>query len=391
MENLPRDVHLDIFSRLPIISFLQIKCVCKAWHAMAQDPRLFSMFSARANKRNPSLILHCDSPIVNKLCYLSFEEGPNHDYSRKVLKVVPPFISNMPEYQVVGSCNGLICISDALYFNPVYVCNFFTGDYIELPKTSHRAEQEVTLGFGNHPASKEYKMVRVVYSCNDERTFRLRAWSKHSDVQIFTIGTDAWRRLGSIHWRLDVRPSVVSLNGALHWVTMPRWYRARRVDPNVRIVAFDLAKENFKEIERPMCGSLKGFDFQVVNLRDCLSAVVCKGKKIEIWVMQVYDVKESWTKDYVISAYVPASFNRGARPESRIWRNRTLSKGDTEVEVICMMKNGDILLNYDEGALVLYSPHNGSFKELVFSGLPRWFSVITHVETLFSVEEVLKM
>lgn len=41
-------------------------------------------------------------------------------------------------------------------------------------------------------------------------------------------------------------------------------------------------------------------------------------------------------------------------------------------EVICVLQNGDILLNYEEGALVLYSPDSESFEELVFSGLPIW-------------------
>ncbi|KAJ1407471.1 F-box-like domain superfamily [Sesbania bispinosa] len=374
MENLPRDIHLDIFSRLPIISFLQIKCVCKAWLALSQDPRLPIMFYARANKRNPSLILHCDSPIVNKLCFISSEEGS----SNKVLKIVPPFMSNMPEYQVVGSCNGLVCISDALYFDPIYVCNIFTGDYIELPKTSNHLEQDVALGFGNVPETKEYKIVRVVNYWSDE----------HSNVQILTIGTKAWRSLGPIHWKLDLIPSKAFLNGALHWVTK-RCGTQR--ENHLRIAAFDLAEEKFKEIERPMCGSLDDSNFYLANLRGCLSAVVCQDERIEIWVMQVYNMKESWTKDYIITTNIPGALNKGARPKSKIWKHRTQITGNIEIEVVCMLKNGDILLNYEEGTLVLYSPGNGSFKELVFSGLPRWFSAITHVETIFSVEATFRV
>ncbi|TKY48690.1 F-box protein [Spatholobus suberectus] len=222
------------------------------------------MFIAQANQRNPSLILHCDSPIVNKLCYISSEEGSNN-YSSKVLKIVPPFMSNMPEYQIL------------------------------------------------------------------------------------TIGTRAWRSLGSIHWRLDHRPSEAFVNGALHWVT--RRYETRR-GPHIGIVAFELGDEKFKKIGRPM--------------PRCFQFSSCKLKSAN---------------------NIPAGLNRGARPKSRIWKHRTLSKG--VIKVICVLKNGDILLSYEEGALVLYSPHNGGFEELVFSGLPRWFSAITHVETLFSVVEAL--
>lgn len=121
MENLPLDVALDIFSRLPITALVRAKCVCRTWRALAQDPRLPIIYHARASTRNPCLILHCDSPIQNKLCFVSIN-GDNPDQnSSRVRRIDAKLKSIMAEYQVVGSCNGLLCVSDAFYFNPIIV------------------------------------------------------------------------------------------------------------------------------------------------------------------------------------------------------------------------------------------------------------------------------
>ncbi|KAJ7951274.1 F-box protein [Quillaja saponaria] len=389
MENLPRDIALDIFSRLPITSFLQIKSVCRTWRALSQDPSLPTMFQARANERNPSLILHCDSPILNKLCFVGYDQGQPGHYSNKVLKIDARLKLTMPEYHLVGSCNGLLCVADAFYYDPVCIFNPFTSDYIELPKTHHHTQQEVALGFGYHSITMEYKMVRVVYYGTIRRDLILRRWSEHSEVQIFTLGTDAWRSLGSIRWRLDQRPSEAMVNGALHWVTTR--HKGRR-GARLHIISFDLAEEKFKEIVRPGCGSLDICNFHLLVLGESLSAAICQTDGgLEIWVMKVYNVRESWTKDYIIGAYVPASVeNRQVNPNSRIWKYSTLSKRLAN-EVVCVLKNGEILLEYESGALVLYNPYEEEFKKLVISGLPKWFATLTHVDSIFSLEAALKI
>lgn len=160
----------------------------------------------------------------------------------------------------------------------------------------------------------------VNYSTN-HRTLQFLIGSEHFYVQILTIGTDnAWRSLGSTHWRLDLRPSETFINGALQWVT--NRYGTRH--PHLHIIAFDLAEEKFKEIARPMCGGFNHFNFYLVNLRGCLSAFICEdGRNTEIWVMQEYYAKESWTKDYVISMNnIPAGLNQRARPQSQEYGSR---------------------------------------------------------------------
>jgi hypothetical protein len=38
LNDLPEDVLMNIFARLPVKSLLQFKCVCKPWYAVIRDP-----------------------------------------------------------------------------------------------------------------------------------------------------------------------------------------------------------------------------------------------------------------------------------------------------------------------------------------------------------------
>ncbi|KAI4322481.1 hypothetical protein L6164_022172 [Bauhinia variegata] len=332
------------------------------------------------NLGNRSLILHCDSPIVNSLFSVASEEGPDH-FSNVAWKIVPPFISNMPDYQVVGSCNSMLCLHDAFFFDPIYVYDTINGNYFELPKSNQLKSgprQKLALGFGGNPANMEYKIVRVVY-------FPVPGVGSYDDseVQIFTIGTEAWRSLGAILWTLD-SCSEALLNGALHWVTKRHIFPP---GPCLHIISFNLAEEAFKEIELPTCKNFNIDNFHLVALRGCLSAVMSnKDGELEIWVKRFYNVMNSWRKEYVIRVNVPAGLKRRLAQVLRNWKAATLRLSKGAIQVLQMMNNGEILLCYEEGGLFLYSPQNGGFRKLVVSGLPKWFSTITLDEvTLFPV------
>lgn len=161
--------------------------------------------------------------------------------------------------------------------------------------------------------------------------------------------------------------------------------------PGLHVVSFDVAAEKFKEIERPGCGSLDICNFHLVVIYGCLSAVVCNdGGQIDIWVMKEYGVKESWTKEYVIGdrLFRSLSERKNARPSSSIWKKPTLSKG--RIQVLCSLRNGEMLLEYENGALVSYNPETNEFRPIAIDGLPKWFCTIVHFETLYPADVILQ-
>ncbi|KAK3205594.1 hypothetical protein Dsin_019640 [Dipteronia sinensis] len=367
MENLPRDVAFDILSRLPVSSLVQIKCVCKSWRALAEDTRLPSIHHARATSRNPCLILNSTCQIENKLQFICSGDGFNQN-SSKVRSLDARFNTAMSEYQVVGSCNGLLCISNSYYYDPITICNPIIGDYIELPKSTQFPMQEVALEFGCLPTSMQYKVVRFVFYIKSE------IWSLESHAEILTLGTDhTWRSIGPVPGRLELKPSQALVNGALHWVTLFFQYTP---GPRLRVISFDLAEEKFRWIELPSFDCIFTSNCHLVALEGCLSAVHHLGDKgIDIWVMKEYDVEESWIKKYAIGMYVPASLVETTRPQN--------------YEVVCILNKGKILLRYKNGAFVLYNPESEQFNDLTISGLPKSFRTIVHVESLLLIEEIL--
>ncbi|KAF8409673.1 hypothetical protein HHK36_005752 [Tetracentron sinense] len=377
MESLPREIAIDILSRLPITSLMQFKCVCRAWRLLAQDPRLPIMHLALSTENNPCLILHCDYPIRNQLYFVEIDA--TNGYTEAVRKIKTPFGSVMPEFDIAGSSNGLLCLSDALYCDPVHIYNPFTGYYIELPKLNQYTDQEVVFEFGFHLELKVYKVVRIVYT-----GLLGRAGYKKSVVQVFTLGTNTWRNRGHVPYQIDRRrPSEALVNGALHWVT-----RRRRVALSQLIVSFDLADEEFREVPRPECGGLDKCTYHLVVLGGCLSAAVyCTDGRIEVWVMKDYNVKESWIKEFTVGSYVPVGLNQDVdRPPFSIWKNGLSGR---LVRLLCLLKNGDILLEYKSKALVSYDPERQDFKDLTIRRLPNWFQTFIHVGSLISVDGLL--
>ncbi|KAK2640839.1 hypothetical protein Ddye_022602 [Dipteronia dyeriana] len=367
MENLPRDVALDIFSRLPVSSLVQIKCVCKSWCALAEETRLPSMHHAHATSRNPCLVLNSACQTENKLQFICSGDGFNQ-YSSKVRSLDGRFNTAMSEYQVVGSCNGLLCVSNSYYYDPITICNPIIGDYIELPKSTQFPMQEVALGFGYLPTSMRYKVVRFVFY------IKIEIWSLESHAEILTLGTDhTWRSIGPVPGRLELKPSQALVNGALHWVTL-FFHFTQGI--RLRVISFDLTEEKFRWIELPSFDCTFASNCHLVALEGCLSAVHHLGDEgIDIWVMKEYEVEESWIKKYAIGMYVPASLVEPTRPHIN--------------KVVCILNMGKILLHCNNGAFVLYNPESEQFNDLTISGLPKSFSTIVHVESLLLIEEIL--
>ncbi|CAL9000330.1 unnamed protein product [Prunus brigantina] len=100
--------------------------------------------------------------------------------------------------------------------------------------------------------------------------------------------------------------------------------------------------------------------------------------------MKEYGSKESWTKEYVIgeSLFRSLSERRNSRPSSRIWKRPTLSKG--KIQVLCSLRNGEILLEYENGVLVSYNAESEEFQQLMIHGLPKWFWLLPSQNTIHS-------
>ncbi|KAF2292366.1 hypothetical protein GH714_020712 [Hevea brasiliensis] len=373
MDSLPREIALDILSRLPITSLIQIKWVCRSWRSLAQDPLLATMHLSRMNDNDPGLILHCDLPLQNHLYSLHLS-APDI-----VTRLRGPMIS---EFAIVGSCNGLLCLWHSLYKDKCYIYNPFTRDFKELPRPEQfQTQTRVAMGFGFHPGTKEYKVVRIVYYRNEDEasSFQVRRYLPESNVQVLTLGSgrSTWRSKGKTCYQIlgSGRPyqSNVLLNGRLHWLTCRHRHQSLRL-----LVSFDLADEQFQEVPNPD-GMFGRRCSHLAILRGYLSAIVQGFRRLSIWVMKEYGVKESWVKEFNIGDHLPRHMDLNQEqfiyiPEYPI--------NCSQARVLCLLKNGEILLEYKRRSLFSCDLKSGAFRELVGGSLPESFSTIVHIGSL---------
>ncbi|CAK9180400.1 unnamed protein product [Ilex paraguariensis] len=385
IHSLPHEIAIDILSRLPVTSLIKFRFVSRASQILTNDPPLVKLHLSRTAKDNPCFIFHSDYPIRNKIYFVELSD---HDDQKEIVREIQtPFSASMPESIVVGSCNGLLCLSDDLLFNgSLYVYNPFTRKHKELPKSIKFEQQEVVFGFGFHPVTKEYKVVKIIYYGTaynaDNRPWRYsRVRNRdflNSEVQILSLSSNTWRSIGEVPFQLERRSSEALVNGRLHWLT--QWGKYHGVLGRV-IVSFDLADEQFREVPRAGSGFLTTCYFYLGVLGGCLSALVpLSFRRLEIWVLKEYDMKESWIKEYNFDSYMPRVVHQDLHRQHGIWKdviNRKI------VRILCVMKNGKILLEYTAGNLISYDPESKTFENLTFQGMPgNFFQTVVHFGSL---------
>ncbi|KAJ0052555.1 hypothetical protein Pint_01899 [Pistacia integerrima] len=216
IECLPREISFNILSSLSITSLAKIKFVCRAWCNLAKGPHLINMHFLRMTENDPCFILQQDYPVQDQNYFVDFS-ARNESYKALKKFCVP----SMPKFDIVGSCNGLLCLrySSSPASHSLCIYNPFTGDYLKLPeptKVSHK-EMVNVFGFGFHPTTKEYKVIAICFESENSLLYRDLYTDKELEAQVLTPGSSAWRRVGKLPYNfLGLWSSPILLNGRLH-------------------------------------------------------------------------------------------------------------------------------------------------------------------------------
>ncbi|OVA19248.1 F-box domain [Macleaya cordata] len=344
MENLlPEEITLDILSRLPAVSVPPSSQVCKTWRRLIhgtefadahlrrllqqqhqqfqqqfyhedldQDDNLYHKASSSNNNNNNGgrgggggggggatkvsfIFLAGKSnvkPGYNSIYYGDYYYNEGLCY-KTVKSLKENRIKHLNTRAIVGSCNGLICFCSEniglIGNDPVYIINPITWEEVNLPKFINNCSNSkhgpflsqsfvMVSGFGYLPSTNEYKVVRISYR-NTQPSGNV------GRVQVYTLGSGSgWRKKGTISAYL-LRPGSkfpspgVFVDGALHWLDFK----------NFRIVAFDLADEEFFVYPSPTCfqSQHNAIFYYLTVLGGCL-CVVHQNRRIslDIWSLK---------------------------------------------------------------------------------------------------------
>ncbi|CAL5390342.1 unnamed protein product [Camellia sinensis] len=298
---------------------------------------------------SPSLILQTKTPKDGLPYDLYLAEPTTCHSNDAVTTISTKFNRSNLEFDLVGSINGLLCLSEPLYFDPVYICNPIIGEYMTLPKSEIETGFDIVSGFGFDQSTDPYKVIIMLYvTVKDDPTTTNGTVSFRMEGEIYTVGgSGEWRRIGEVPYPLRARESEAYLNGVLHWLMTDQDIGIETCE---FIGSFDVASEELKLV----------------------SSLV--HDRTEIWMMKDYGVQSSWTKQYVIK------------------RPRSLEvQQDTRVyfKPLKLTHNGEILMLYDSVAIVCYNPVGKFFYHLGLFGLPtNVCKAIVHVGSLVSLRNV---
>ncbi|XP_026440544.1 F-box protein At3g07870-like [Papaver somniferum] len=256
MEKLHTDIVENILDRLPIQTVLAAKQVCKTWKILLRSKTdkvgllvakscHYHVNGNRTYSGDQFDLIH--GKMKYNYSYHILDEMHNYRNSFSLLPY--PGYQSQFDYDMLGSCNGLVCIQKRCYWNlaePFLICNPITGEVVHVPKTNtYRLAgwaSNFIIGFGYCDSKNEYKIVRTYTLCMEPRL-------APACVQVYTIGGDReWRKKECI---INIPESGsrigIYANGSLHWLDLRNSIKHK----DCSIIAFDLEDEKFHFIAIP--------------------------------------------------------------------------------------------------------------------------------------------
>ncbi|CAK7355941.1 unnamed protein product [Dovyalis caffra] len=323
---------IDILSRLPFKTIFNCMCVCKKWKDLISDPEFGKLHHSRAPG---SLILrshrHGRRRSPRSLCLLDLEASDICSPDA-VVKFSPDFGLPIGNFEVVNTCNGLICIRRFQSPNHISILNPLLGDYITLPLTKKKHKSYLFSWFGHSPKTDEYKVIQFVHQ--------------------------------------PLKLEVEIHRGCLNWIVD---------DPSKQefIFGLDIGRELFQLVPAPPHlgpdDKDRTEDMMLGVLGGCLYFFEYPlGDHFDIWVMKQYGVQESWTKEFIIK-----------NPSTDIIWYWNLYRP------ISLLINGEILMSHKSKAMVSYNPEDRSFRFLKIHGIQN-FEANPYVPSFLSLRDIVK-
>ncbi|XP_058223457.1 putative F-box/kelch-repeat protein At3g17570 [Rhododendron vialii] len=305
VDELPQDLLMEILSRLPVKSLLQLKSVSKGLYVLIQNPSFISLHHTRAR-------IYCCLSIVVRT--------PNNNASQRSLYISPDPTTSIEhldlsftwphlnkEFIRQTSCNGLMCLSTD---SNIVICNPATKECRLLPQPPYHAWRTNYLGFAFDSKTSDYKVVRLVSL--SETTL------VDHKIQIYGMRADSWKAIATAvpnhDFTVNHQPCT-SLDGVFYWLSCVSSTCVCAID------ALNTVEGSFERRSLPVVVS-SDEQINLCLLNDSLAFVERKydnqQTRLDVWLMDQLGVEEFWTKKCTIGPLLGGHIPFGFRPNSEV-------------------------------------------------------------------------
>lgn len=349
----------------------------------------------KKSSRNPHFILSAKEHSLYNFVLLPMRcllENPSINVSGEIFQSPTHGIS-----QVVGSCNGLICVlfNSVSSFKSKFTFCFWN------PAT-RKISKKLGIFYDYEPLIDPFKFCfGCDYITGDYKVVGLRVERKNQDlwiskVRVFSLGDNCWQEIQSFPFVPLMRSDGVHFNGTVNWLSIHGAYismsdieifRTSMVDvKQFMIVSLDLLTKTYTQILLP-----EGFieascvEPSLRVMMDCLCfSHDFKRTQFVIWQMKEFGVPESWTQLFRIE-YFHLGVNNPQMENGLFFVG--FFKFETPLLPLSISKDGNtLILAHDEvDGAIIYNKGDKRVKRTRISNDVCLFSSIDYVESLVSI------
>ncbi|CAM8986094.1 unnamed protein product [Rhodiola kirilowii] len=340
---LPLEIFSDILSRLRPKELLRFKTVSKAWFSLISDPNFVKQhFRKSAVDRRLKIVAKIASG--RKYGFVPIKSLLSVENETRVSEYEEVDIC-CPKSRIVGSCNGLICLTAG--DSEIFVLNPSIRKLRKLPTSGIRerlgslCHRGVIYGFGYDEVNDDYNVVMMVSAIGIGYHTR--------EVEVYSMRSNRWKRVGDFPYGPH-HEAGLSVCGALVWPAMSTTTASTQsvvcgvpvLNIEWKIVGLDLESGSYRDIPQP-----EG----VQSLRDKLLGVMdgclCifahfRGTRLEVWMMKEFGVQESWSKVATVPYLVKPCWSDELPFYMPLWCSK-------DGEMIMLFRSKFIVYNVQDG------------------------------------------
>ncbi|OMO53651.1 hypothetical protein CCACVL1_28472 [Corchorus capsularis] len=304
--NFPNEIYMGILVRLPVKSLIRFKVVCKSWKSTISSAYFIDRHSdgSATNPSKLAIVLDEYSEFESKCSIFFHTLDFSATCSGEIIIMEHP-IKNCKAADPLSWCRGFLLLRVECNTTKMLLWNPSTRECKEVPNPPipyyhYKSIFASALGY-----DFTIKTNKIVLICETPR-------GRHSNIFcVYNVKKNTWTSVieddeNHKYQAYYERAPTTLVNGAPHW-----WVSYDGVshddDCYFEIEYFDFSKNQFGVIPQP---DDHDNDYRAVETTELsnMEGFLCMGcfllDNVTLWAMEVYGVKESWSKMMIFNDIV---------------------------------------------------------------------------------------